>query len=117
VAQGAFLPTQVGEGVRFVGRFAQDANPVANGQFYYVFQGLSSDHRYLVSLFYPVTSSKIPNRDQVPQSEIDQMMQDPQAYAAQKAQELNALSPEDWSPSLTDLDALIASLQFTPTTP
>jgi hypothetical protein len=42
------------------------------------------------------------------------MTQDPEAYAAQKAQELNALSPEDWSPKLTALDALIASLQFTP---
>jgi len=114
VAQGAFLPTQVGEGMRFVGRFIQDANPVANGQFYYVYQGFSSDHRYFISLFYPLTSSKIPNMDQVPQSEIDQMMQDPQAYAAQKAQELNALSPEDWSPSLTALDALIKSLEFTP---
>ena len=114
VAQGAYLPSQVGDGMRFVGRFMQDANPVANGQFYYVYEGFSSDHRYFISLFYPLTSSKLPEIGQVPQSEIDQMTQDPEAYAAQKAQELNAFSPEDWSPNLTALDALIASLQFTP---
>jgi heat shock protein HslJ len=115
VAQGVYLPTQVGDGLRFVGRFMQDGNPVANGQFYYVYQGFSSDHRYFVSLFYPLTSSKLPDIAQVPQAEIDQMMQDPQAYAAQKAAELNAFSAEDWSPSLASLDALMASLQFTPT--
>ncbi len=114
VAQGRYLPIQMGEGMRFVGRFMQDANPVANGQFYYVFQGFSSDHRYFISLYYPVTSSKLPDIGAVPQSEIDQMMQDPQAYTAQKALELDAFSPEDWSPSLTALDALITSLKFAP---
>jgi heat shock protein HslJ len=114
VAQGRYLPIQSGEGLRFVGRFMQDANPAANGQFYYVFQGFSTDHKYFISMFYPVTSTKLPNIDQVPQSEIDLMTQDPQAYAAQKAKELDAFSPEDFSPSLTALDALITSLKFTP---
>ena len=114
VVQGRYLPTQTGEGLRFVGRFMQDSKPVANGQFFYVYQGFSTDHKYLISMFYPVTSTKLPNSDQVTQADIDQMNQNPQAYAAQKATELDAFSPEDWSPSLTALDALITSLKFTP---
>jgi heat shock protein HslJ len=114
VAQGTYLPIKMGDGLRFVGRFAQDASPVANGQFYYVFQGLSSDQRYFISLFYPVTSSKLPDISQVPQSEFTEATQDPQGYAGKKAQELNALGPDDFSPSLTSLDTLIASLQFAP---
>lgn len=114
VAQGAYLPTKMGEGIRFVGRFQQDAGPLANGQLYYVFQGFSSDERYFISFFYPVTSSSVPDISQVPQSEVDLATQNPDAYTAQKAQDLNALSPDDFSPSLTALDTLIASLQFTP---
>jgi hypothetical protein len=111
-AQGAYLPIKMGEGLRFVGRFRQDAGPVAKDQFYYVFQGLSSDGRYFISLFYPVSSTTLPDVSQIPQQEFDQAVQDPEAYLAQKAEELNALGPDAWSPSLTALDALIASLQF-----
>jgi heat shock protein HslJ len=113
VAQGTYLPTKMGEGVRFVGRFIQDAGPVANGQLYYVFLGFTSDERYFISLFYPVTSASVLDISQVPQSELDLAAQNPEAYAAQKAQELNTLGPGDFSPSLTALDTLIASLQFT----
>jgi heat shock protein HslJ len=48
----------------------------------------------------------------VPQDQIDQVNSDPAAYMAAQNEGLNALTPEDWDPVLTTLDALVGSLQI-----
>jgi heat shock protein HslJ len=44
--------------------------------------------------------------------EMNQVDSDPAAYMTQKNEQLNALTPEDWEPVLTTLDALVGSLQI-----
>lgn len=101
-------------GYRFVGRWMQDANPVLNYQMIYVYQGFTNDGKYLVSFWYPVTSPQIPNESsEVPQDELDLVTTDINAYLTQSAARLNALTPADWEPDLTTLDALVASLAIT----
>jgi hypothetical protein len=62
--QGKYVDWSMGSGVRFVGRFVQDPNPVTNQGLRYVFQGLSDDGQYLVACFYPVTTQQLPQSAQ-----------------------------------------------------
>ncbi|MEA3440213.1 MAG: META domain-containing protein [Chloroflexota bacterium] len=112
--QGEYLDIEMGSGVRYVGRFVQDANPVAsdNPPLFYIYQGFTSDGVYLISFFYPVTTETLPSADEVTDEERQQVEEDPVAYLQEKVDELNALSPADWEPMLTTLDGAIKSLEF-----
>jgi hypothetical protein len=100
-------------GYRFVGRYAQDANPVTNQGLRYVYQGFTNDGQYLVSFWYPVSTPALPNDvAAVPADQMAAFNADPGAYIATVADTLNQLSPDQWQPSLTTLDALVASLQI-----
>lgn len=100
-------------GYRFVGRWAQDANPVSNQGMQYVYQGFTNDGEYLVSFWYPVASATLPmDAASVSQEELDSFNADPQANIAENAAELNALPTSDWAPDLATLDALVASLEI-----
>lgn len=114
VTQYAYVYTNFGFGVRFVGRFSQSVTPVTNDspQLYYIFQGLSDDGLYLVSFFYPITSDELPDSDAVTDEERQQVEADPRGYLDAKAEELNDLGFADWTPALSELDAVITSLEF-----
>ncbi len=100
-------------GYRFVGRWAQDANPVTNQGLRYVYQGFTNDGKYLVSFWYPVSTSQLPaTAADVPQEEMDALNSDTQVYMTSMAEMLNALSTSDWDPDLATLDALVGSLQI-----
>lgn len=112
--QGEYLDINIGFGVRFVARFAQDVVPVAsdNPQLFYIFQGFTEDEQYLISFFYPVTTDSLPSADQISEQERQTLESDPDAYLSAKAGELNALEDSDWQPILTTLDGVIDSLTF-----
>ncbi len=114
VTQYAYFYPNFGFGVRFVGRFSQSINPVTNDkpQLYYIFQGESDGGQYLVSFFYPITTDELPNSDAVTDEERQQVAADPRGYLDAKAEELNNLSFVDWTPTLSELDAVITSLEF-----
>ena len=100
-------------GYRFVGRWMQDANPVTNQGLRYVYQGFTNDGQYLVSFWYPVTTSALPDEaGQLSQQEMDAFNGDPMGTIAASADALNALAPSDWEPDLDTLDALVASLEI-----
>ncbi len=59
-------------GYRFVGRWAQDANPVtAESRLFYTYQGFTNDGQYLVAFFYPVTTAKLPKQADITAAEMD----------------------------------------------
>jgi heat shock protein HslJ len=100
-------------GFRFVGRWAQDANPVTNQNLFYNYQGFTNDGQYLVSFFYPVTTDQLPDDPSgVAQEDMDTFNSDPQTHIGDVAKQLNQLAPSDWQPDLTTLDALVGSLQI-----
>jgi hypothetical protein len=99
-------------GYRFVGRWAQDANPVtAETALWYTYQGFTNDGRALVSFFYPVTTARLPRQAEMSAEEMNKFNSDPQAYIEAQAEMLNSLSPAEWQPDLTQLDKLVGSLQ------
>ena len=100
-------------GYRFVGRWAQDANPVtAETRLMYTYQGFTNDGEYLVSFFYPVTTAALPRQADMPAAEMEKFNSDPQAYMKAQAEMLNALPPSDWQPDLAQLDRLVGSLRI-----
>jgi putative lipoprotein len=106
------------DGYRFVGRWAQDANPVTNVGLRYVYQGFTNDGVYLVSFWWPVSTSALPDDvGQVPAEGMEAFNADPGAHINAVADELNSLSPDQWEPDLTTLDALVASLEIEGMTP
>jgi len=106
------------DGYRFVGRWAQDANPVTNQGLRYAYQGFTNDGAYLVSFWWPESTSQLP--DDVSGVSVEQMEAfnaDPTAAIDAAAQELNSLSTDQWDPDLATLDAVVASLQIEGMTP
>jgi heat shock protein HslJ/uncharacterized lipoprotein YbaY len=100
-------------GFRFVGRWAQDANPVTNQGLRYVYQGFTNDGKYLVTFFYPVSTPALPNSvEDLSQADWDAFNADPQAAIQAQTQMLNGLATADWEPDLATLDALVQSLQI-----
>ena len=57
--QGIYLPSGLGQGIRFIGRFSQDASAVTNSNLYYIYLGLSNDGNYLIAFFYPIHASML----------------------------------------------------------
>ena len=99
------------DGYRFVGRFAQDANPVTNQGLQYIYQGFTSDAEYLVAFFAPVrTDALVNSAGEVAQDEQDRLNADYSGYMQERAVMLNGLDSTTWQPDLATLDALVASL-------
>lgn len=59
-SQIRYLAFADGAGVRFVTRYAMEASPTTNENIFYTFQGLTSDGRYYIAVFYPVTARGLP---------------------------------------------------------
>ena len=113
--QGEYLEFDWFSGMRFVGRFSQDPNPVTNEDLYYIFQGFNEDSSCLISFFYPVRTDLVPEiAEDVSEDEIADVDSDPSAYLDQKIEDLNNLIASDWEPDLNTLDAVIGSLAYVP---
>lgn len=111
--QGVYLPSGLGQGIRFIGRLSQEASPITNNNLYYVYLGLSNDGNYLIAFFYPIHASML--ADTATAEDQQSATQDFQAYLGAKIQQLNALTGADFTPDPATLDALIQSLTFTTT--
>lgn len=113
--QGEFLEFDWFNGMRFVGRFSQDPNPVLNEDLYYIFQGFNEDSSCLISFFYPVRTDLVPDTaEDVSEDELADVDSDPTAYLEGKTEALNNLIASDWDPDLNTLDAVIGSLAYVP---
>jgi uncharacterized lipoprotein YbaY/heat shock protein HslJ len=112
--QGNYLDSGMVRGLRFVGRFAQDANAVTNEGLRYIFQGYAGEvSEYLIAFFYPVTTEALPSSmEEVPANEQASVTEDSELYLDEKGEMLNSLAESDWEPALSLLDSVIGSLTF-----
>jgi heat shock protein HslJ len=111
-ASGQYPAFGIGSGLRFVGRFVEELKPVTNDGFRYVFQGFSTDGQYLIAFFYPVTSTALPEADEISESELRRLDSDFGAYLEERAEALGELGDAGWDPDLSTLDSVLASLTF-----
>lgn len=87
-AQVSYLTGAGYSGVRFIGRATPTGVIAADGQLAYYFSGLTNDGRYLIAAQWPVATT----------TAIDA---------------LDAATNAEWTPTLSSLDAILASLIFT----
>lgn len=115
--QFADLSFQDGTGVRYVSEAPnrQGIGPWVNLGTAYYYQGLTSDGRFYISLYWPVSTAALPDTPTDVPADIEAQSTDPDTYDAYlqaTKDELNALAPADWQPDLVKLDALINSINF-----
>jgi len=114
---------QGGGGVRFVTEYAQAPVPVDNHDLFYNFQGLSRDGTYYIIAIFPVTAPGLAETNDIAAPipaggvafpDINNTNPDFQGYYAAITDLLNGTAPQAFSPSLSQLDALIQSIQIVP---
>ncbi len=93
-AQEKYLKFNSGNGVSYISVYGNGDPPVNAADFFYTFQGLSTDGKYYVSFFWPVTATGMPK---------DLPLAKSKAY-------VNNLARAKFSPSLETLDKLVSSI-------
>lgn len=114
---------QNSDGVRFLTEYGQYAAPVNNQELFYHFQGFSSDGEYYIVAIFPITAPVLAETSDagavlpsggVAYPDINDPNADFQGYYASITDLLNATSPEAFTPTINQLDALIQSMRITP---
>lgn len=112
--QDVFRPIdfQNGRGLSYFAQYSYAADPITS--LVYTFTGLTSDGLYYVTLQRAVTTDLLPDlaTDDYKQSDWQAFYDNYDSYREQIADSLRAASPDDFTPSLKPLDALIASLNI-----
>ncbi|HET9590903.1 MAG TPA: hypothetical protein VFO91_19080 [Anaerolineales bacterium] len=118
-AQIQMMPFQNGSGVRSLTQYAQYNAPVNNRELFYHFQGLTEDGAFYLVAVLPV-SAPVLAEDESPEASVPAEgvpiptdIGPNDVYYASITQKLNALSPDDFTPALDSLDALMNSILVT----
>ena len=105
-----------GNGIRYLTQYSQYLDPVNNHELFYTFQGLTSDGKFWVSAILPISNPILPADGNSPpngQSQ-EEFSNNFTPYIADLATQLNSQPPENYSPTISMLDALVASIRIQP---
>lgn len=113
-AQVAYLGFQNGSGVRQVRHIPRGLGivDINNSNVFYTYEGLTTNGRYYVWLQFPVRASVLTD-EPMALEDLENLYRRDDAYAtyfANKMGQLDALAVTDFSPSLTMLDQMMATL-------
>ncbi len=114
-ARAEFFETPMFRGVRYIGAFAAAAEPFNSRSFLYTYQGISSDGSLYLSAQAFVNTTLFPDEPGPidPATFMDNFGQ----YVQESIATINAGTPEDFSPNLADVDAIVQSITVTPIVP
>ena len=107
-----YLDFTNGQGLRYLTQFAQGFVPINNTELIYTYQGLTSDGKYYVAAVLPVTHPSLPADEGVTGNEPPEFSSDFPAYVANVAASLNTQAANTFTPDLTELDAMLSSLEI-----
>ncbi|GAB4460829.1 MAG: hypothetical protein OHK0037_08700 [Elainellaceae cyanobacterium] len=113
-SQVEYLRFGSGNGLRFVGVYKQDVSPILSNEPVYIFQGLTTDGRYYVSLSQPLLTSVLPATAPLTADQYDAFVADYETYLRRVAQQINLQDGGGFFPNLTLLDDLVRSLRIQP---
>lgn len=114
---------QSGSGVRFLTEYAQNVAPINNHDLVYHFQGLTGDGAYYILAILPIANPVLAEAGDfdagapaggIAFPDINDPNADYQAYYASVTDLLNAAPPDAFTPTLSQLDALIQSMRVAP---
>jgi hypothetical protein len=111
-AQLQYLDFQGGQGLRYLTQFDQAFLPINNSELIYTYQGLTSDGKYYVAATLPVTHPSLPADGKVTGNEPPEFTSDFPTYLANTVAALNAQAANTFTPDLTQLDAMMSSLEI-----
>ena len=111
--QVEYLTFEGGSGVRFVSQYGQASWPINNSDLFYAYQGFTDDGLYLISAILPVSHPSLPaDGDTFIGDEYDAFINAFEAYLLDVESQLALESPTSFFPQLTDLDAMMESMQI-----
>ncbi|MBN2046604.1 MAG: hypothetical protein JW750_02075 [Anaerolineaceae bacterium] len=110
-SQIQYLDFQGGAGLRYLTMFSQGIVPVNNHDLIYTYQGITADGQYYVAAVLPVHHASLPADASITGEEGPEFESDYLAYVKNAAQDLNIQSADTFTPNLTDLDAMLSSLE------
>lgn len=115
---------QGGSGVRAVTQYGQAVGPVNNNGTFYLFVGLTSDGKHYITVVLPIGASFLPDDYDSTQPAPPNAIPFPDYATASEAEfeayyqavtdQINAAAPEDFTPNLSQLDALVQSITIIP---
>jgi hypothetical protein len=116
-AQIQLLSFNGGDGVRMISQYGQFPGPITKNHGFYHYEGLTGDGKYLVAALLPLSlplqsTSENPSADGVEYPGDISDTNGLTAYYQGITDLLNAADPDSFQPSLTQLDALIQSIQI-----
>jgi heat shock protein HslJ len=110
-ARANYIDTPSLSGVTYLTVFRQDVSPFTGSEFLYTFQGISKDGAHYVSAIFTLNTGLFPAT--IPadfdENAFGATLND---YMTQSIATLNGAQPTDFTPSLTDLDAMVQSFSF-----
>jgi hypothetical protein len=111
-ARAQYVDTAQVTGVAYVTVLRQDISPFASSDFWYTFQGLSTDGSWYVSADFVVDASMFPEEVTVKDANRIADATHYPAYLKDSIQALNEAAPNAFAPPLTTIDALVQSITF-----
>jgi hypothetical protein len=101
-----------GHGIRYLTQYSQFVDPINNNELFYTYQGLTVDGKYWISAILPISNPLLPADGKNPPNgqSADDFSNNFNTYIANLTTQLNAQPPESYSPTITMLDALVASI-------
>lgn len=102
-----------GQGLRYLTQLSQGIVPVNNFELIYTYQGLTADGKYYVAAVLPINHPSLPPDGEVTGSEMPEFAGDFSAYLATVVATLNPQAANSFTPDLTQLDAMMSSLEIT----
>ena len=111
-SQVQYLDFATGSGIRYVTAAGLDVSPV-DGVLFYTFQGLTGDGAYYIAAQFPVQSSVLPASEPMNTEQYNAFVASFDVYLADVTAQLNAAPAQSFSPDLTVLDNVFASMSIT----
>lgn len=121
-SKAELISFQNGGGVRFLTEYAQYAVSANNQDLFYHFEGVSRDGAYYIVAILPISHPKLAETSDagatlpvegIPYPYFVDPEADMQGYYTDVTALLNAASPDEFTPTIAQLDALIQSIRIT----
>lgn len=106
-----YLDFNSGQGLRYLTEYDQGLLPINNYELIYTYQGLTSDGKYYVAAVLPVNHPSLPADGTITGNEPAEFTSDFPTYLANVANSLNPQAANTFTPDLTQLDAMMSSLE------